>query len=192
MTRGWIDHWNGTHLYHLDLSSDASRYSSIILFCHLKLSPHSLYTEGRICEQNIPLSAPYSSCSWLKQHQILIKFPSRLSVEMKAGTRGKRGCGSLCSKGSAIEDLMALSVQSLVRSLKGSRCLFWDDFIPNESELQQSCTQSGAALNSLFVCHRPPYPRRLIHSLTQHWAMCLPTASVWHWCVSQEGCVSCR
>lgn len=30
MTRGSMDHGNGTHLYHLDLSSDASRYSSII------------------------------------------------------------------------------------------------------------------------------------------------------------------
>lgn len=47
---------------------------------HLQLSAHSLHTEGKISEQNIPISAPCSSCSQLKQHRILIKFPSRLCV----------------------------------------------------------------------------------------------------------------
>lgn len=37
--------------------------------------------------------------------------------------REGRGAGSLCSKGPAVEDLMALSVQSLVGSLTGYRCL---------------------------------------------------------------------
>lgn len=54
-----------------------------------------------------------------------------------------RGGGGLCSKGPAIEDLMALSVQSLVGSLTGYRCMLRDGFIPNESELEQSCTQSS-------------------------------------------------
>lgn len=82
--------------------------------------------------------------------------------------REGRGAGSLCSKGPAVEDLMALSVQSLVGSLTGYRCLLRDGFIPNESELQQGCTQSSTALDSLFVCHRQPHPRCLAHSLTQH------------------------
>lgn len=33
------------------------------------------------------------------------------------------GADSFCSKGLAVEDLMALSVQSLVGSLAGYRCL---------------------------------------------------------------------
>lgn len=37
--------------------------------------------------------------------------------------REGRGASSLCSKGPAVEDLMALSVQSLVGSLTGYRCL---------------------------------------------------------------------
>lgn len=79
------------------------------------------------------------------------------------GQEGDReGVGSLCSKRPAIEDLMALSVQSLVGSLAGYRCLHRDGFIPNESELQQR--ESGAAPNSLFVCHRRPRPRCLAHS----------------------------
>lgn len=45
---------------------------------HLQRSPHSLRMEGKISEQNTPISASYSSCSGLKQHRILIKFPSRL------------------------------------------------------------------------------------------------------------------
>lgn len=59
---------------------------------------------------------------------------------------------------------MALSVQSLVGSLTGYRRLLRDGFIPNESELQQGCTQSSAALDSLFVRRRRPRPRRLAHS----------------------------
>lgn len=47
---------------------------------HLQLSPHSLHAEGKISEQNIPISVPCSSCSRLKQHRILIKFPSCLCV----------------------------------------------------------------------------------------------------------------
>lgn len=35
---------------------------------------------GKISEQNIPISALCSSCSRLKQHRILIKFPSCLCV----------------------------------------------------------------------------------------------------------------
>lgn len=72
---------------------------------------------------------------------------------------GGWGGGSLCSKGSAVGDLMALSVKSLVGSLTGYRCLLQDGFTPNESELQQGCTQSSAALDSLFVRHRQPHPR---------------------------------
>lgn len=78
--------------------------------------------------------------------------------------REGRGAGSLCSKGPAEEDLMALSVQSLVGSLAGYGCLLRDGFIPNESELRQGCTQSSAALDSLFVCHHRPHPCCLTHS----------------------------
>lgn len=85
---------------------------------------------------------------------------------------GATGAGSLCSKGSAVEDLMALSVKSLVGSLTGYRCLLQDGFIPNESELRQGCTQSSAALDSLFVCHHQPHPRCLARSLSTERCAC--------------------
>lgn len=84
--------------------------------------------------------------------------------------RERRGASSLCSKGPAVEDLMALSVQSLVGSLTGYRCLLWDGFIPNESELQQCCTQSSAALDS--VCLPPPAPPSLSSSLSTERCAC--------------------
>lgn len=47
---------------------------------HLQLSPHSQHMEGKISERNIPICASCSSCSRLKQHRILIKFPSCFCV----------------------------------------------------------------------------------------------------------------
>lgn len=132
---------------------------------HLQFSPLSQHTEGKISEQNIPICAPCSSCTRLKQHRILINFPSYLCVYMGAGMREGRGAVSLCSKRPAVEDLMALSVQSLVGSLTGYRCLLRDGFIPNEFELQQGCTQSSTpSILCLFAATSPT----LSVSLSQH------------------------
>lgn len=45
------------------------------------------------------------------------------STELVRGVGGGGWAASLCSKWPAVEDLMALSVQSLVGSLAGYRCL---------------------------------------------------------------------
>lgn len=82
-----------------------------------------------------------------------------------------------------------------------SQCILWWDL----SQDTDACSEMASYLMSLSssrVAHKAELPSilclfataspTLTVSLTQHWAMCLPTASVWHWCVSQEGCVSCR
>lgn len=82
-----------------------------------------------------------------------------------------------------------------------SQCSLWWDL----SQDTDACSEMASYLMSLSssrVAHKAALPSilclfatispTLAVSLTQHWAMCLPTASVWHWCVSQEGCVSCR
>lgn len=162
MTQGSMDHGNGTHLYHLDLSSDASRYSSIIPTSICNFHPSACTQRAKKVNKTSLLHA--AAAAGLSSKELSLNFYPVSVFRWELQWRKERGAGSLCSKWPAAEDLMALSVQSLVGSLTGYRCLLWDGFIPNESELQQGCTQSSAALDSLFVCHHQPHPCRLAHS----------------------------
>lgn len=63
MTRGSMDHRNGTHLYHLHLSSDASRYSSIIptSICNVHLSACTQRAKKKV--NKTFLSVPYAAAA---------------------------------------------------------------------------------------------------------------------------------
>lgn len=77
MTRGSMDHGNGTHLYHLDLSSDASRYSSIIptSICNVHPSACTQRANKKKSEQKIPISTQHTAAAGgLNSKELLLNF----------------------------------------------------------------------------------------------------------------------
>lgn len=189
MTQGSMDHGNGTHLYHLDLSSDASRYSSIIPISICNFHPSACTQRAKKVNKTFLSLLHAAAAAGLSSKELSLNFHP-VSVFRWELQRRKEGGLVVCVQSGPLQKIWWLS-----------QCSLWWDL----SQDTDACSEMASYLMSLSssrVAHKAALPSilclfattspTLAVSLTQHWAMCLPTASMWHWCVSQEGCVSCR